>query len=91
MFLQIKSVMGIFFKHIFKYYFVHDSYGEKLPVILERLIRSLESVNIGVKVDKKFAYKWLGAFKDIIPDDMTSTEFIKKMRESCYGKTPDIS
>ena len=89
--LQIKSVIEIFV-NIFLNTILFMIYMVKiLPVILEKLIRSLESVNTGVKVDKKFASKWLGAFKDIIPDDVTSTEYIKKMRESCYGKTPDIS
>ncbi len=62
-----------------------------MPVMLEKLIKALESIETKAKADKNFADKWLGAFEGVIPEGMTSTEYIKKLRESCYGKTQDIS
>jgi len=62
-----------------------------MPVILEKLVEVMETINPRVKIRKNFACKWLGYFEGTIPDGMTSTEYIKKLRESCYGKTPHIS
>lgn len=62
-----------------------------MPVMLEKLIKALESIETKAKADKNFADKWLGAFEGVIPEGMTSTEYIKKLRETCYGKTQDIS
>lgn len=62
-----------------------------MPVMLEKLIKALESIETKAKADKNFADKWLGAFEGVIPEGITSTEYIKKLRESCYGKTQDIS
>ncbi len=62
-----------------------------MPVMLEKLIKALESIETKAKADKNFADKWLGAFEGVIPEGLTSTEYIKKLRESCYGKTQDIS
>ena len=55
-----------------------------MPVTLERLIKSMES--IAVKTESKFADRWLGVFKGVIPEEMTSTEYVGTLRESCYGK-----
>lgn len=62
-----------------------------MPVMLEKLIKALESIETKAKTKKDFADRWLGAFERVIPEGMTSTEYIKKLRESCYGKTQDIS
>ncbi len=62
-----------------------------MPVILEKLIKALENIDTRAKVERNFADKWLGAFEGAIPEGLTSTEYIKKLRESCYGKTQDIS
>ena len=59
--------------------------------MLEKLIKALESMETKAKADKNFADKWLGAFEGVVPEGLTSTEYIKKLRESCYGKTQDIS
>lgn len=64
---------------------------KKMPVMLEKLIKALEHIDIGIKPERNFADKWLGAFEGAIPEGLTSTEYIKKLRESCYGKTQDIS
>jgi hypothetical protein len=55
-----------------------------MPVTLERLIRTIESID--VKTESEFADQWLGVFEGIIPKEMTSTEYIKMLRETCYGK-----
>ncbi len=62
-----------------------------MPVMLEKLIKALESIETKAKADKNFADKWLGAFEGVVPEGITSTEYIRKLRESCYGKTQDIS
>ncbi len=62
-----------------------------MPVMLEKLAEAIEFINIKGKLKRGFAEKWLGSFEGAIPDGLTSTEYIKKMRESCYGKTSDIS
>ncbi|MFZ2411976.1 MAG: hypothetical protein WAW23_10430 [Candidatus Methanoperedens sp.] len=62
-----------------------------MPVILEKLIKALENIETRARTGKNFADKWLGAFEGVIPEGMTRTEYIKKLRESCYGKTQDIS
>ena len=55
-----------------------------MPVTLERLIKAIESIDI--KSERNFADQWLGAFEGVIPKEMTSTEYIRILRESCYGK-----
>ncbi len=59
--------------------------------MLEKLITALERIETKAKADMNFADKWLGAFEGVVPESMTSTDYIKKLRESCYGKTQDIS
>ena len=55
-----------------------------MPVTLERLIKTIESVDVEHK--SGFADHWLGVFEGVIPKEMTSTEYIRTLRESCYGK-----
>jgi len=55
-----------------------------MPVTLERLMKTMESID--VKAEDKFADRWLGFFKGVIPDEMTSAEYVRMLRESCYGK-----
>ncbi len=63
---------------------------KKMPVMLEKLIKAIENIETKAKIGKNFADKWLGAFEGVIPEGMTSTEYIKKLRESCYGKTQRV-
>lgn len=62
-----------------------------MPVMLEKLVKALEHIDIKANTKRNFADKWLGVFEGAIPEELTSTEYIKKLRESCYGKTQDIS
>lgn len=55
-----------------------------MPVTLERLIKTMECVNI--KTGSEFADQWLGVFEGVVPKEMTSTEYVRILRESCYGK-----
>jgi hypothetical protein len=55
-----------------------------MPVTLERLVKAIEGID--TKVEINCAYQWLGAFKSVIPKEMQSIEYIKMLRESCYGK-----
>ena len=55
-----------------------------MPVTLERLIKTMETID--VKTENKFADQWLGVFEGVIPKEMTSTEYVRMLRESCYGK-----
>ena len=55
-----------------------------MPVTLERLIKTMKSVD--VESGSGFADQWLGIFEGVIPKEMTSTEYIRTLRESCYGK-----
>ena len=55
-----------------------------MPVTLERLIKTMESVDVESK--SGFADQWLGAFEGVISKEMTSTDYIRILRESCYGK-----
>lgn len=56
-----------------------------MPVALERIMKAVKSIKIEVP-EERTAEKWLGAFEGVVPEGMTSTEYIKKLRESCYGK-----
>jgi hypothetical protein len=55
-----------------------------MPVTLERLVKVIEDIDTINESD--CANQWLGAFKGVIPKEMQSTEYIKMLRESCYGK-----
>jgi hypothetical protein len=59
--------------------------GKKMPIALKRIIKAVKSIEVKKK-DERIAEKWLGAFEGAVPERMTSTEYIKKLRESCYGK-----
>lgn len=55
-----------------------------MSMTLERLIKTMESVDIEPK--SGFADQWLGVFEGVIPKEITSTDYIRTLRESCYGK-----
>ena len=54
-----------------------------MPILLERALKAIKSLEIK-KRDRKIAEKWLGAFEGAVPEGMTSTEYLRKMRESGY-------
>ncbi|MDL1956188.1 MAG: hypothetical protein LWW95_03925 [Candidatus Desulfofervidus auxilii] len=62
-----------------------------MPIALKELIKFVE--NLGYKViypekleETSLVDELLGEFEGAIPEDMTSTEYLKKLRESGYGK-----
>ncbi len=57
-----------------------------MPVLLERALRAIKGIESETGSKGKIARKWLGAFKGAIPEGTTSTEYLRKMRESGYGK-----
>jgi hypothetical protein len=56
-----------------------------MPTPLEKMTKAMKNIKIK-RTEEKIAEKWLGAFEEIVPEGMTSTEYIKRMRKSCYGK-----
>jgi hypothetical protein len=56
-----------------------------MPIALERIMKAVENIEIK-GAEEGIAEKWLGAFEGVVPEEMSSTEYIKKLRESCYGK-----
>jgi hypothetical protein len=57
-----------------------------MPVLLERALKAIKNIEFEAGPREKIAEKWLGAFRGAVPEGMTSTEYLKKMRESGYGK-----
>lgn len=68
-----------------------------MPVTAEELTKTMENLEfivvrkreMRIKIKKKkkvkMADKWLGKFSGILPKGMTSTEYLKRLRESGYG------
>ncbi len=55
---------------------------------LQEAMEAIEMRKISSKSQgRSIADKLLGKFKDIIPQGKTSTQFIKELRNSLYGKT----
>ena len=57
-----------------------------MPVLLERALKAIKSIEFETGTKEKIARKWLGAFEGAVPEGMISTEYLRKMRESSYGK-----
>lgn len=55
-----------------------------MPIALERILKAVESIEIKV-TEEKIAETWLSAFEEIVPEGVTSTVYLKKLRVSCYG------
>ena len=58
---------------------------------LQELIRVVESIqkthHISTKKRKtKIVDRLLGKYKGVVPPGKTSTEYIRELRNSCYGK-----
>jgi hypothetical protein len=56
-----------------------------MPIALEKILKAVANIEIKVTEEGE-AERWLGAFEGVVPEGMSSTEYIKKLRESCYGK-----
>ncbi len=63
-----------------------------MPVELEEIIRFMRNLGYEVKKPKREVVdELLGAFEGAIPEGETSTEYIRKLRESGYGKLSHFS
>ena len=56
-----------------------------MPIALERILKAVEIIEIK-GTEERIAEKWLGAFEGVVPEGTSCTDYIKKLRESCYGK-----
>jgi hypothetical protein len=57
-----------------------------MPATLKEAIDSIKTLQRKPETDKKVSEDLLGKYKGIIPDGKTSTEFIKDIRGSLFGK-----
>jgi len=56
----------------------------RMAVNLSEILKSTEMFR--KKKDGKIGKKWLGKFEGAIPSDKTSTEYLKELRGTLYGK-----
>jgi len=60
-----------------------------MPIELKEIIRFIKDLGYEVKADvtgKSVVDELLGAFEGVVPKGMTSTEYLKNLRETGYGK-----
>lgn len=57
-----------------------------MSATLQEAVSSLELIKVKRKSKKSIADKWLGKFKGAIPENESTTKYIKNMRRSLYGK-----
>lgn len=57
-----------------------------MPSTLKEAIDSLRALQRQPDMAKKVSDELLGKYKGIIPIEKTSTEFIRELRESLFGK-----
>ncbi len=59
---------------------------EKIRELTKDMKLSKSEKNDDEKESEDFAEKWLGYFEDSVPSSKTSTELIKELRSTSYGK-----
>ena len=57
-----------------------------MPATLKDAINSIKSLSIPLETEKKISEELLGRYEGIIPSGKSSTEFIKELRKTMYGK-----
>ncbi|PDM26679.1 hypothetical protein CP083_02705 [Candidatus Bathyarchaeota archaeon B24-2] len=60
-----------------------------MPIELKEIIRFIKDLGYEVKTEvtgKSVVDELLGAFEGVVPRGMTSTEYLKNLRETGYGK-----
>ncbi|MEF8836158.1 MAG: hypothetical protein V5A76_08385 [Candidatus Thermoplasmatota archaeon] len=60
-----------------------------MPTSIERIRELTKTMRSSKKEDEEkedFAEKWLGSFEDSVSSSKTSTEIIKELRSTSYGK-----
>jgi len=60
-----------------------------MPIELKEIIRFIKDLGYEIKTEvtgKSVVDELLGAFEGVVPEGVTSTEYLKNLRESGYGK-----
>ena len=60
-----------------------------MPIELKEIIRFIKDLGYEIKTEvtgKSVVDELLGAFEGVVPKGMTSTEYLKNLRETGYGK-----
>ena len=60
-----------------------------MPIELKEIIRFIKDLGYEVKTEvtgKSVVDELLGVFEGVVPKGMTSTEYLKNLRETGYGK-----
>ena len=57
-----------------------------MPSTLKEAIKSIKSLSVPSKSEKKISDELLGKYEGIIPPEKTLTDFIKELRKTMYGK-----
>jgi len=60
-----------------------------VPIELKEIIRFIKDLGYEIKTEvagKSVVDELLGAFEGVVPKGMTSTEYLKNLRETGYGK-----
>ena len=60
-----------------------------MPIELKEIIRFIKDLGYEIKTEvagKSVVDELLGAFEGVVPEGMTSTEYLKNLRETGYGK-----
>lgn len=64
--------------------FMDSSIRMRMAVNLSEILKSTKMFR--KKKEGKISKKWLGKFEGAIPPDKTSTEYLKELRGTLYGK-----
>jgi hypothetical protein len=64
--------------------FMHSSIGVCMAVNLSEILKSTKMFR--KRKEGKISEKWLGKFEGAIPSGKTSTEYLKELRGTLYGK-----
>jgi len=60
-----------------------------MPIELKEIIKFIKDLGYEVKTEvtgKSVVDELLGAFEGAVPEETTSTDYLKKLRETGYGK-----
>ena len=60
-----------------------------MPIELKEIIRFIKDLGYEIKTEvagKSVVDELLGAFEGVVPEGMTSTEYLKNLRKTGYGK-----
>jgi hypothetical protein len=58
----------------------------EVPSTLKEAINSIKSLSVPSETAKKVSKELLGKYEGVIPSGKSSTEFIKELRKTMFGK-----